>query len=272
MTILGDSIERRELDVGDVDPGRGCEHLRDLNDAGHRSLPQEAQGLLDNLPAHRTLFYPLADLDLEPLHRVGHLAIDVLFLCDWRWPCSPDGCDATISELLDEDSASDGLELFSQVAGQRSFELPAEQVMAITGVSADFRLFDEPSWTSGNQPWGRIIPLRRRSGDVEHPIWVVHLVGNAVEVYQNLFLERGAAPKILWLDPPLGADLDGWAEFISPGGEFGRVFTTAAHQPDYVVAQRYQPGWQQTVLCQRLPGWHSAWSLRVYGLPGAPAI
>src|ERR1035441_9898055 len=77
-------------------------------------------------------------------------------------------------------------------------------------------------------------------------------------------------PRVLWLDPPLGADLDGCGEFTCATGEFGHVFSTAAHQPEYVIAQRYQPGWKQSVACQRLPAWHPAWALTVFGLPDAP--
>ena len=237
-------------------------------DTDNRSLADEAQGLLDNLPAHDVLFSPIADLDLEPLRRVGHLA-DTFVLCDWRWDDSPDGFDRMLSELLDEHGAPDGLELF---AGEHSFEVPAEQVRAISGVSADFRLFHEPAWKAGHQPWGRITRLRRRSGAEELLLWLIYITGNAVEVYEKLFIERDAAPKVLWLDCPLGADVDGWAKFVSPGGEFGRVFGAAAHQPQYVVAQQYQQGWQQSVLYQRLSAWHPAWALTVYGLPDSPPL
>ena len=262
--IVSDANERQELNGDYVNPEPAFERLRDVHDADRRSLAQEAQGLLDNLPAHRTLFHPLADLGLEPLRRVGDLA-DVFVLCDWRWPNSPDGFDATIGDLVDADSPHGGLELF---AGEHSFEIPAEQVLAITGVSEDFGLFNEPAWKAGQQPWGRIIPLRRRGGDVEQPVWLVYITGNCVDIYQHLFVDRGAAPRVLWLDCPLSADLDGWARFISPSGEFGRVFSTVAHQPEHVVAQRYQPGWHQTVLCQRLPAWHPSWTLTLFALPG----
>jgi hypothetical protein len=252
---MTNAIERHD------EPERGL----GATDSGHASLADEAQGLLDNLPAHEVLFFPATGPDLVPLQRASGLA-DVLLFVDWRWPES-DGFDRMVSELLDVDIAPGGLELF---AGERSFELPAEQLRGITGVSADFGLFHEPAWMAGQAPWGRVTRLERRSGDVEHPVWLIYITGNAVEVYQHLFVERGAAPKVLWLDCPLGADLDGWAKFISPGGEFGSVLSKAAHQPDYVVAQRYQPGWQQSAERQRLPAWHPAWALTVFGLPKAP--
>jgi hypothetical protein len=174
-----------------------------------------------------------------------------------------------VSELLSEDGAPGKLELF---ADEHSFELPIEQVQTMSGVSTDFGLFSEPAWVAGQAPWGRITRLRARSGKVERPVWFVYIVGNCIEVYQNLFLGRGAAPRVLWLDAPLGADLDGWGEFTCATGEFGHVFVHAAHQPEFVVAQRYQPGWQQSVVCGRLPAWHPAWALTMYGLPDSPAV
>ncbi len=258
------------------------EHLRRHRSPGTRDedgrggateFAREAYRLWQDLPAHENvLFYPLADFNLETLHRASSLA-DVFVFADWRWPCPSDGFDAIISDMVNEYSTLDGLKPFRRDKEQGSFEVSAEQIQAITGVSNDFGLYHvEPAWVPGQEPWGRTTRLRARSGKVERPVWVVHLVGNAVEVYQNLFLERGAAPRVLWLDAPLGADLDGWAQFISPSGEFGRVFSTAAHQPEYVVAQRYQPGWQQSVVYQRLPAWHPAWALTVFGLPDSPAV
>ncbi|MCX6923487.1 MAG: hypothetical protein NT154_09810 [Verrucomicrobia bacterium] len=232
------------------------------------SLAKEAAGLLDGLSAHDVLYYPMADLDSAPVGRGGHLA-DVFVVCDWRWPGSPDAFDRMISELLDVGGAPCGLELF---AGERSFELPAEQVRGITGVSEDFGLFHEPAWVAGQQPWGRVIRLKRRSGAEERLLWLIYITGNAVEVYEKLFIERGAAPKVLWLDCPLGADVDRWAQFISPSGEFGQVFCKATRQPEYVVAQRQLPGWKQTIPYQRLSAWHRAWALAVYGLPDSPPL
>jgi hypothetical protein len=75
---------------------------------------------------------------------------------------------------------------------------------------------------------------------------------------------------VLWLDAPLGADLDGWGEFTCATGEFGHVFVHAAHQPEFVAAQRYQLGWKQTVLCQRLPGWHPSRDMTLFALPDLP--
>jgi|ERR1035441_860519 hypothetical protein len=194
------------------------EHLRRHRSPGTRDedgrggateFAREAYRLWQDLPAQENvLFYPLADFNLETLHRANSLA-DVFVFADWRWPCPSDGFDAIISDMVNEYSTLDGLKPFRRDAEQGSFEVPAEQVRAITGISADFGLFHEPSWVSGQQPWGRITRLRRCSGDVEHPVWVVHLVGNAVEVYQNLFLERGATPKGALARPAIGCGL-GW--------------------------------------------------------------
>jgi hypothetical protein len=239
---------------------------RDEDERGDTTkFAREGYRLWEDLPAHDVLFFPVTGPDLVPLQRASGLA-DVLLFADWRWPES-DGFDRMISELLDVGGAPGGLEL---IAGQRGFELPAEQVQAITGVSTDFGLFSEPAWVAGQEPWGRITRLKRSSGAEERLIWLVYITGNAVQIYKHLFVERRTAPKVLWLDCPLGADLDGWPEFISPGGLFGHVFTRATQQPKYVVAQRYQAGWKQSVECQRLPAWHPAWELTLFALPEVP--
>ena len=162
----------------------------------------------------------------------------MLLFADWRWPES-DGFDQMASELLSEDGAPAELEVF---AGQRSFELPAEQVQAIAVVSTDFGLFREPAWVAGQDPWGRITRLKWTSGSEERLIWLIYITGNAVQIYEPLFVAPGTATRVLWLDGPLGANLDDWAQVISTGGQFGCMFTRAAQQPQYVVAQRYQPG------------------------------
>ncbi len=265
--IVSDANERQELDTDYVDPEPELEHLRVVIDAD-KSLKDEAQGLLDNLPAHRVLFCPVADLDLEPLRRVGHLA-DTFVLCDWRY--EPSGFDETIGDIV-KDHGHDGRASFGYDTDSHSYEVPAEQVQAITGVSNDFGLFHEPAWVAGQEPWCRITRLGRRSGDVEHRVWLVYIVGDAIQIYQRLFVERGAAPTALWLNCPVSVDVDRWGQFISPDGEFGRVFSKATRQPKYVAAQRRYPGWHQTVLCQRLPGWHPAWDMNLYGLPDSPAV
>lgn len=135
--IVSDANERQELDTDVAPPEPELERLRVVVNAGHRSLADEAQGLLDNLPAHRTLFYPLANLDLEPLRRVGHLA-DVFVLCDWRY--EPSGFDETIGDIVKDDT-HDGRASHGHDADHRSYTVPVEQVHAITGVSNDFGLF-----------------------------------------------------------------------------------------------------------------------------------
>ncbi len=254
----------RSASHGPLSPGTRVEGGHD----GATELAQEAYRLWQDLPAHDVLFCPMGHLESAPVGRAGHLA-DVFVLCDWRWPlCPTDKFDAMPGGLINDDGEQDGRARFGHDAGRGGFALPVEQVEAITGPSEDFGLFHEPAWKAGQQPWGRIARLQRRGS--ERALWLVYIVGNCIEVYQRLFLERGSAPKVLWLDPPLGADLDGWVRFISSAGEFGHVFSKAVRQPNYVAAQRYQPGWRQTVLCQRLPAWHPSWDLTVFALPDVP--
>jgi len=225
--------------------------------------------LWHGLPARDVVFYPVAYFDLTPLERVSHLA-DVFVLCDWRWSDSPTGFDATIAELLKDDLINDRPAPFSHAADGRSFAVPATEVQAITGISQDFGLFHEPAWVPGQQPWCRITRLKRRTGQLERPLWLVYIVGNCVEVCQRQFVDRDAAPKILWLDAAMGADQDKWQQFISPTGQFGSVFSRAARQPRYVAALRHELGWKQTVACRQVQGWHHACDLTLFALPDAP--
>jgi len=89
MSHRSDANQRHKLNAGHVDPESDRERLSDLIDADNKSLKDEAHRLWQDLPARNVLFYPIADLDLEPLRRVGDLA-DVFVLCDWRWPCCPE--------------------------------------------------------------------------------------------------------------------------------------------------------------------------------------
>ena len=230
-------------------------------------LAQEAQRLWQDLPMLRVVFSPIGEWDMAPLQRLSHLA-DVYILCDWRF--DPDMFDHMVGGLVAEDRTHNGLEPYSRDGERPVIAVPTEQVQAISGRSEDFGLFNEPAWLPGKQPWCRIVRLTRRIGGLQRPVWLVYIVGNCVEIYQRLFLERGSVPAVLWLQCPLGVDPVRWAKFVSPGGEVGRVFCKARRQPSYVAARRPQPGWQQRVLYQRLLAWNPAWDLTLYALPDAP--
>ncbi len=228
---------------------------------------QEAQRLWQDLPALGVVFSPVAEWDMAPLQRLSHLA-SVYILCDWRY--DPNMFDHMVGRLVAEDRTYSGLGACSRDGAKPIITVPTEQVQAISGRSEDFGLFNEPAWLPGKQPWCRIVRLTRRVGRVQRPVWLVYIVGNCAEIYQRLFIDRGAAPKVLWLQCPLGVDPDRWAEFVSPSGEFGCVFCKARRQPGYVAAQRRQPGWQRRVVYQHLLAWNPAWDMTLYVLPDAP--
>jgi hypothetical protein len=163
-----------------------------------------------------------------------------------------------------------GLEPCDQDCANPIIAVGDELVHSISGPSTDFGMFHEPAWVAGEQPWCRMVRLHRVVGRLRYPLWLIYVVGNCIEIYQNLFIGRNSAPKILWLECPLGVDMDRWAEFVSPAGEFGAVFSTAVHQPKYIVAQRSQPGWQQTVPYKQFKAWHPAWDLTMFKLPDVP--
>src|ERR1035441_10899835 len=84
------------------------EHLRRHRSPGTRDedgrggateFAREAYRLWQDLPAQENvLFYPLADFNLETLHRANSLA-DVFVFADWRWPCPSDGLDRKSTRL-----------------------------------------------------------------------------------------------------------------------------------------------------------------------------
>jgi hypothetical protein len=104
-----------------------------IDEGGHdgaTELAQEAYRLWQDLPARDdVLFYPIADLDLEPLRRVGHLA-DVFLFADWRY--EPSGFDETIGEIVKDDTHDRSVSL-GHDAGQRSFEVPPGRFRRLPG-------------------------------------------------------------------------------------------------------------------------------------------
>ena len=229
---------------------------------------EEASLLWENLPSRDVVFSPFADCDLAPLQRISHLA-SVYVLCDWRF--GPEMFDWLVARVGRESPIYSGLEPRPEDAENPVYAVPDDQARAVSGVSEDFGLAKFSWWTAGNQPWCRITRLNRRAGKTTRPVWLVCVGGNCVEIYQRLFVDRGAAPKVLWLQPPLGTKRCEWAKFVSPVGLFGRVFTEAPRQPVYVAAHEHLPGWQQRVLYQRLIFNNMPpWELILYAVPGAP--
>lgn len=222
-------------------------------------LPAQPAQLLEYLAAYQVLYYPIADLDNQPLQLVGDV-IDVILLVDWRYDESEFD---TIVDILLKAEGPTGSRLYT--CQQAVFQIPASEMLAITGRCSNFDLFSEPAWVRSRQPWGCITRLIRRDG-VPGP-WLVYIAGDCTEIYERLFIDHGTAPKFLWLQCPLSANVDGWSEFISVHGRFGRMFTKAANQPDYVVAHRCQPGWAHTVPRQRFPAWHPAFELTAFARP-----
>jgi hypothetical protein len=189
-----DSVRNRQ---NDLIPGKGSNGWR--NYTGHSALG--AQQLWDNLPAQGVVFSPVAEWDTAPLQRLSHLA-NVYILCDWRF--DPAMFDHMVHGLGAEEGPYRGLGLRNHDGEKPIIAVPTEQVRAITGRSDDYGLFSEPAWLPGKEPWCRIVRLSRRIGELQRPVWLVYIVGNCVEIYQHMFIERGAVPKVLWVQCPLG--------------------------------------------------------------------
>jgi len=229
--------------------------------SSEQGLSLEAYRLLQDLPTDEILFCPISGWDLTPLQLLGDLA-SVFVLVDWRF--GPEVFDSGIWPDI----------VAGKCAGLRPVDqnpviaVPDEEARAISGPSSDLGMFHETAWVAGVPPWCRIARVAH-VGEQPRPLWLIHIVGNCVQIYERLFSNRGIAPKILWLECPLGADLDRWEEFISPDGEFGRVFTRSACQPKYVAAERCQPGWAQRMPCGQLPTNLPPWKLTLFGVPGA---
>jgi hypothetical protein len=244
----------------------GSHSLKARGDNGIE-LSREASWLWQDLPANEVLFCPISGWDLVPLQVLGNMA-SVFVLVDWRFG----------AEVFDAGIWADimagrhtGVRPSDLCAKNPVIAMPDEQVRALSGPSTDYGMFDEPAWVPGVPPWCRIARVTL-IGEHRRQVWLVYFVGNCVEIYRRLFVERGAAPAVLWLECPLGADVDRWEDFISPGGEFGRVFTKSACQPLCVAAERCQLGWAQSVPRGQLPTNLPPWKLTLFGVPGASPV
>ena len=235
------------------------------HDGSNGGSAQDALTPWLNLPADDTVFCPMSGWDLTPLLLAGDLA-SVFVFADWRF-----GAEVFDKGIWPDIKAGkyDGLYPGDVDAENPVIALPDEEVRKLSGPSSDFAIFDEPAWVPGAQPWCRIAQVNRSANRAQQALRLVYMVGNCVEIYQHLFIERGAAPKILWLEWPLGADDERWEHFVSTTGEFGRIFTRATPQPRYVVAHHHQPGWQHTVPYRRFKAWHPAWDLTAFSRPDA---
>jgi hypothetical protein len=234
---------------------------------GAEGKKQDSHRPWQDLPTNEILFCPVSGWDLTPLQLVGDLA-SVFVLADWRF-----GPEVFEKSIWPDIAAGKHSGLRPAVDNQNSvIAVPDEEVLSVSGPSSDFGTFHEPAWVSGVPSWCRIARAIHHAGDQKRPLLLVYIVGNCVQIYERLFGNRGTAPKILWLECPLGAHVDRWEGFISPDGEFGRVFTRSACQPKYVAAERCQPGWAQRVRCGQLPTNLPPFKLTVLGVPGASLV
>jgi len=250
-------LQSRQGTLGSSYPG-GCQSEAALG------ISEGPEQVWRHISAHAVLYYPVADLDYQSLHLVGHL-VDVFLLADWRYDDSE--FDKIVDTFLRPDGTTGKPSRYRREPGELSFLVPVAEVFKVTTACTGFGLFNEPAWLPAKQPWCRITRLTRQVGELQRRTWFVYIVGNCVEIYQRLFIDQGTAPSFLWLQCPLGANPDSWAAFTSGSGDLGRAFTRATPQPRYVVAHHHQPGWQHTVPYRRFKAWHPAFDLAIYARP-----
>ncbi|HOW77751.1 MAG TPA: hypothetical protein PK959_17855, partial [Candidatus Competibacteraceae bacterium] len=138
---------------------------------------------------------------------------------------------------------------------------------------AAFNPFSDRRWQ------GRLVRLQRNVGEPRRTIWLMFICGSPLHVYKRLFVDRGIAPKAIFLTEPhefapgevaADAQQQAWQAFAGYGGQLSQLIEqNGAQLPKFLISDALATNWPHQFRWQDVKNLGGPVLVRVESLPKA---